>query len=811
MTRLAAVALCALMLAPVCAFAESGKAEAPRTIIVMDGSGSMWGQIDGRAKLEIARDTVARVLATMPPAQELGLIAYGHRRKGDCGDIELVVPPAAGTADQIAQRVNTMRFLGKTPLSAAVRQAADALRYGEEAATVVLVTDGLETCDADPCALGRELEEGGLDFTAHVIGFGLTQDEGAQVACLAQATGGRYIEARNADDLATALSQTVSAAPAIAPEPVAEPASKPTPLPAAGLVAPDSAPIGSMVEVGWTVSESSPYDTITIGHSDDESYDFYVYASQGNPLKIQMPGAEGTYELRYVSQDHTIVARRPIKVTPAPLSLSAVDTANVGQLVPVTWQGPDADYDTIQVQLPGGQGYSGYDYVSGKNPVLLRMPEEPGRYDLTYMLNDSAAIITRPITVLPVGSEVARIPASLSAPTTVLANTDFPVGWSGPAAASDSVWLRRVGDSSWVNYAYLTDGNPLELRSPSEAGSYELVYKLGDEQDLVTRTLIVADPAAPVPVVIAADDGGLFNVMWSGVPAPDNFAAPEAWAMQEGVAGPVETAFAPGDYDILGDAGDQVFSARITVTVDGDNHFVIPFDPARSPAGPDSTAPEAPGVVPAGTAPVTPLPVTFRVSAMGQIVVWRATPLAGQDPGPVTTAAQSGIWDTVLEPGPWLIEGFDANGTGPLFAAPVEMRVDGPHDVTVPAVAGPSATPVMLPTDEIALAHCTGEVPCAYVDAVAGVQGVLMPEWAAAAGLFYTTAGGVTAEAPTIEFYDGTRSPFRIMAVLNPRQWDGMQGPCVAIDLGGLCAMTEADPAAIALLVSSLRSVVAAR
>ena len=188
--------------------------QGPATIVVMDGSGSMWGQIDGRPKLEIARETVAAVLEGVDPARSLGLIAYGHRRKGDCADIELLVPPAPGAAGAIRQAVDGVRFLGKTPLSAAVRQAAEALRYTEDAATVVLVTDGLETCAADPCALGAELEAAGVDFATHVIGFGLTKEEGASVACLADATGGRYLEASDAATLATALAETVAAAPA---------------------------------------------------------------------------------------------------------------------------------------------------------------------------------------------------------------------------------------------------------------------------------------------------------------------------------------------------------------------------------------------------------------------------------------------------------------------------------------------------------------------------------------------------------------------------------------------------------------------
>ncbi|MDO8882328.1 VWA domain-containing protein [Pseudotabrizicola sp.] len=197
-----------------------------RSIIVLDASGSMWGQIDGRAKLEIAREALGTVLKGLPPETELGLMAYGHREKGSCDDIELIVPPGPGTAARITDAANTMSFLGKTPLSEAVRRAAAELRSTEEKATVILITDGIETCAADPCALGAELEASGVDFTAHVVGFGLTADEGKQVACLAENTGGTYIEARDASALVAALQTTVAVvepAPAAAPEPPPQP------------------------------------------------------------------------------------------------------------------------------------------------------------------------------------------------------------------------------------------------------------------------------------------------------------------------------------------------------------------------------------------------------------------------------------------------------------------------------------------------------------------------------------------------------------------------------------------------------------
>ena len=179
-------------------------------MIVLDASGSMWGQIDGVNKIVIARDVVRETLGVTQVEGALGLVAYGHNRKGDCSDIEVLVPPAAGQMTSVINAVEAINPNGKTPLTEAVRQAAQAMRHSENRATVVLVTDGLETCDADPCALARELEQSGLDFTAHVVGFGLSRQDGAAVSCLAVETGGRYFDADNAGELSQALSLAVA-------------------------------------------------------------------------------------------------------------------------------------------------------------------------------------------------------------------------------------------------------------------------------------------------------------------------------------------------------------------------------------------------------------------------------------------------------------------------------------------------------------------------------------------------------------------------------------------------------------------------
>ena len=191
----------------------------PKTMLVLDASGSMWGQIDGKPKIAIAREAVAEMLDGWNGG-DLGLMAYGHRRKGDCGDIEVLQAIGPNTAAGIRRQVNALNPKGMTPISASVRQAAEQLRFTEQKATVILVSDGEETCNADPCALGKELEAAGVDFTAHVVGFDIEQGSKAhkQLQCLAANTGGRYLEARNAAELNKALGEVAAAKPAPQPK-----------------------------------------------------------------------------------------------------------------------------------------------------------------------------------------------------------------------------------------------------------------------------------------------------------------------------------------------------------------------------------------------------------------------------------------------------------------------------------------------------------------------------------------------------------------------------------------------------------------
>lgn len=180
-------------------------AAASRAIIVFDASGSMYGQVAGGVKIDIAKKVVSDIVGSIDPAMELGLMAYGHRKKGDCADIELLVPPQPKSAAAILQAVAALQPKGKTPLTDAVIQAAKYLKFEESRVSVILVSDGVETCDKDPCMAAEELERLGIDFTCHVIGFDLKPGESSDLECLAKKTGGMYLAAKDAATLKESL------------------------------------------------------------------------------------------------------------------------------------------------------------------------------------------------------------------------------------------------------------------------------------------------------------------------------------------------------------------------------------------------------------------------------------------------------------------------------------------------------------------------------------------------------------------------------------------------------------------------------
>ncbi|MCI0526085.1 MAG: VWA domain-containing protein, partial [Nitrospira sp.] len=138
---------------------------------------------------------------------KVGLEEYGHRKNGDCNDIEMMVPVGKEDKTSLIKRIQGLKPKGETPISKSLEIAGEQLKAVEQETTVVLVSDGKESCKGDPCAVIKALREQGIKVTLHVVGFGVTEEEKEQLTCIAEAGGGKYFTAQNANELKGALTE----------------------------------------------------------------------------------------------------------------------------------------------------------------------------------------------------------------------------------------------------------------------------------------------------------------------------------------------------------------------------------------------------------------------------------------------------------------------------------------------------------------------------------------------------------------------------------------------------------------------------
>ena len=180
-------------------------------VFIIDASGSMWGQVEGTAKIAIAKEVLANLIRGLPDDSEVGLVAYGHRRKGDCDDVEELISLGPLEKEKAVAEIQALTPRGMTPISRSVRLTAERLRNVEDETTIILVSDGKETCDPDPCGLVRDLKASGVNFVMHVVGFDVNDEERAQLECMARAGGGEYHTAANAGEFLAAAREVVEA------------------------------------------------------------------------------------------------------------------------------------------------------------------------------------------------------------------------------------------------------------------------------------------------------------------------------------------------------------------------------------------------------------------------------------------------------------------------------------------------------------------------------------------------------------------------------------------------------------------------
>jgi Ca-activated chloride channel homolog len=181
--------------------------EFTRILFLFDASQSMYAKWESNTKYEVAKKLLGEMVDSLQGIDnlELALRVYGHTKKyppQDCDDTRLEVPFGAKNAYNIKKRLDEINPSGTTPIARSLEECGKDFSKSSSRNIIILITDGIEECNGDPCAVSAALQKKGVVLKPFVIGLGLNKDFLKSFECV-----GTYFDAsdetqfRNAFDI----------------------------------------------------------------------------------------------------------------------------------------------------------------------------------------------------------------------------------------------------------------------------------------------------------------------------------------------------------------------------------------------------------------------------------------------------------------------------------------------------------------------------------------------------------------------------------------------------------------------------------
>jgi hypothetical protein len=180
-------------------------------LLILDSSGSMAAASGSQGnKLDAAKNALSRYVQVASTVYKIGFMVYGHKgnnqesgKAESCVGIELLKPLGEVQRDSFQSVLDQFQPTGWTPIAAALEKSKEAFAGKQDAFNrIILVSDGLETCNGDPVAVAKQLHEEGLNVQVDVVGFDIqSEEEAAQLRRIAEVGGGEYYDAKTAQDL----------------------------------------------------------------------------------------------------------------------------------------------------------------------------------------------------------------------------------------------------------------------------------------------------------------------------------------------------------------------------------------------------------------------------------------------------------------------------------------------------------------------------------------------------------------------------------------------------------------------------------
>jgi|GEM_PF-1499115 hypothetical protein len=839
-----------------CAMSPASAQSADKAaVLIFDASGSMWGQLEGGVtKIEVARDVIGQFFATRDARIPLGVIAYGHNRRGDCSDIEVIAPTGVQDPAALSQRLNRINPRGMTPISESLRLAASQIPPTAEEADIILVTDGLETCNADPCAVAAQLAQEGIKIRAHVVGFGLTEQEADALSCVPDQTGGQLLRPQSGAQLTDALNQIATA------EPVPEP--EPEPVKEAFF------DIGPKAEAGHT------YRISYKGTARNSDFAGFTQRGQGkppssvsfgpigggsvanNPFSKRAPVEPGDYDLiLFKNNGDGIVARQPIEVVPPSNGFDPIGSVEPGSRVDVTFRGPEQIGERLAVARPDQpvsdfRSYS-WDFSLHKNGrIRVQVPDEPGEYELRYL--NSAADVVMFSRRFGVGipfedsdlTTSAELAAQAAAATQAAPGQDAlpmvgatfripdgfpetPLWWSAVPLDSDmspeawapqtEMWIAE-GEFEPGRYEVSTMGpGEVEFRGiveilPGQANDFVIPLVGGgeEEQNPPDQRGELSDGRIVVTLKLPPEQRDT-RVQWSAIRL-DEVMMDVEFAMNDRL-GDYSTDFATGRYGISGHGGDFVLEAEIEVSAGGPREFVIPVSEYPNEEGLALICGTLAGcaysdartglslTVPYGW--MMTHPDVYETAAGARADYPSVDLLRAHDVGRLEIRINPRQWSQALGPCVATAAGElcrNAIETAALLDAFEVIRAS----LKLETASAPQADTVLEAGIDIAVL-CDGPVNCNHFDPDTGLRMVVPAGWAMGEASFISaTAGAIPQENPRISFFrigGGDEERFEF----NPHQWLASNGPCESTLIGGVCHFADApDSTKLAMMTAGL-------
>lgn len=189
--------------------------EVTRILFILDASNSMNAKwTPEQTRIQAAKELLSQEIDGLigTPNLEVALRVYGHQSPitatfQDCNDTKLEVPFGKDNFQMIKGKIKTIQAKGTTPIARSLEAAASDFPDQNARNIIILITDGLEACDNDPCVIAQKLKDKGIKVTPFVIGLGMDLSYLGKFNCI-----GSYSDAETKDQFKSVLSSVVSKA-----------------------------------------------------------------------------------------------------------------------------------------------------------------------------------------------------------------------------------------------------------------------------------------------------------------------------------------------------------------------------------------------------------------------------------------------------------------------------------------------------------------------------------------------------------------------------------------------------------------------